>query len=266
MCATDHPHGLYPNDDHNGASSFDICCLTKDDRPEIPDDLPPDDTLMPSVPGWATDTLQAYRTSCASQGLHDLTLASPNPNPHSSSDPSSDSVNESSSSSGTSIDQDATLRRRARKNPARPRAAIACPFYKLNPKDFAPCGYAVTLRSSLAARLHVHHHHRRDVSCSPGDLSKLLTRYEAAASRRGRKHQERSWFRMWDMLFPDAKRPESVYMVSPTERELVAMRRWWKRAGPALVRNVLAPDEQDEDTLEQVQASILRKMVEQAGF
>ena len=55
-------------------------------------------------------------------------------------------------------------------------------------------------------------------------------------------------------------------MSSPTEKQLVAMRRWWKRSGPALVRGLLPAEEQDEDTIEQVQASILGRMVEQAGF
>ncbi|KAK0611830.1 hypothetical protein B0T14DRAFT_531109 [Immersiella caudata] len=263
MCATDRcPRGSDPN------GVVDVCYLTKHDKPENPDDLAQDDPLTPFVATWASQCLQAYRTSCTSQDLHHLSLA-PKPSPPPTTDGScslSDYTQDESSTSGTSTGDDAARRRQSRRNPAWLRRAIACPFYKNDPKRFHACGYGVTLRSSLAARYHVYLHHRADVDTPDNTLPKLLTQYEVAASRRGPKHQERSWLRMWDMLFPGAKRPESVYMSSPAERELVALRRWWKRAGPGLVKPLLADEADDEDSLEQVQASILQKMVEQAGI
>jgi len=270
MCATDRcPRVFDPNGDN-----IDVIYLKKCERPENPDDLAPDDTLMPLVATWATDCLQAYRISQTSQDLHHLSL-SPKPSPilipnptTNNPNPSSNDTENESSTSGTSTDSNATRRRKIRKHPAHPHKAIACPFYKRNPKRFHACGYNVTLRSALAARYHVYLHHRADVDTPDNIFPKLLTHYEAAASRAGPKHEEQSWSRLWDMLFCPMKGPESVYMSSPAEKELVALRRWWKREGPGLVKPLLAGEgeAEDEDTLEQVQASILGKMVEQAGM
>lgn len=82
---------------------------------------------------------------------------------------------------------------------------------------------------------------------------------------KGDKEQE-SWFRMWDVLFPGVGRPNAAYLTSPREREIVALRKFWKRVGPAVVKGLLALDRADLATREAVAGSVLRDMVQQAGL
>jgi hypothetical protein len=103
-----------------------------------------------------------------------------------------------------------------------------------------------------------------------GDTGGAAARYSPRRRRprlikRGDKEQE-SWFRMWDVLFPTVGRPETAYLASPREREIVALRRFWKRLGPGVVKGLLAPYRADPATREAVAGSVLRDMVRQAGL
>ncbi len=78
---------------------------------------------------------------------------------------------------------------------------------------------------------------------------------------------EESWFCMWDVLFPAVERPETGYLDTREEREVVALRRFWRRAGPRVVRGLLGSGEgADLATREAVAGSVLREMTEQAGL
>jgi hypothetical protein len=76
---------------------------------------------------------------------------------------------------------------------------------------------------------------------------------------------------MWDVLFPGEERPKTGYLVERREREVVALRRFWRRCGRDVVRALLGPDGArgrgvDEETREAVAGSVLREMVAQAGL
>ncbi|KAK3900566.1 hypothetical protein C8A05DRAFT_35800 [Staphylotrichum tortipilum] len=87
-----------------------------------------------------------------------------------------------------------------------------------------------------------------------------------SAKREG--EEEESWFRMWDVLFPGEPRPETGYLVERGEREVVALRAFWRRVGREVVRGLLGPDGggDEGETQEAVAGSVLREMVAQAGF
>ena len=84
----------------------------------------------------------------------------------------------------------------------------------------------------------------------------------------GEEEDEReSWFGMWDVLFPGVERPESVYLDAQEEREVVVLRRFWRRAGPRVVRGLLGlGGGADLATREALAGSVLQEMVEQAGL
>jgi len=182
---------------------------------------------------------------------------------------------------------------------------LACPMYKKDPRRYHSCAYTITLTSARAARQHViidhpvpiycamcHSHfptlrlrdeHERARTCTvlervegegdptiegvTGDQREKLLRLDASGKgpRRIYEDEEESWFRTWDVLFPGVKRPETAYLSSPEEREILAMRRFWKKAGPAVVKRLLG-EGTDGATLRAVQASVLEKMIEQAGL
>jgi hypothetical protein len=83
--------------------------------------------------------------------------------------------------------------------------------------------------------------------------------------KKGDKEQE-SWFHMWDVLFPGVGRPETTYLASPRERKIVALRRFWRKVGPGMVKRLLAPCRADLATREAAAGSVLRDMVQQAGL
>jgi hypothetical protein len=56
-----------------------------------------------------------------------------------------------------------------------------------------------------------------------------------------------------------------MYLSSPAEREVVGLRRFWRRAGPGVARGLLGPGA-DEATLKAVAASVLRAVVEQVLY
>jgi len=77
------------------------------------------------------------------------------------------------------------------------------------------------------------------------------------------------WFELWDILFPHIPRPGLVYLSAPRERELVSMRRFWRRTGPELVANVLQGREMlrwndlgEEAALVALHATVLEGMME----
>ncbi len=83
----------------------------------------------------------------------------------------------------------------------------------------------------------------------------------------GEEDGEESWFRMWDVLFPGVERPETGYLDAREEKEVVALRRFWRRVGPRVVRGLLGPGGgADLATREAVAGSVLLEMVEQAGL
>jgi hypothetical protein len=100
-----------------------------------------------------------------------------------------------------------------------------------------------------------------------GDQREKLLRLDASGKgpRRIYEDEEESWFRTWDVLFPGVKRPKTAYLSSPGEQEILALRRFWKKAGPAVVKRLLG-EETDGATLRAVQASVLEKMIKQAGL
>ena len=81
-----------------------------------------------------------------------------------------------------------------------------------------------------------------------------------------RDKEQESWFRMWDVLFPGVSRPETAYLASMREGEIVALRRFWRNIGLGMVKGLLAPCRADLATREAVAGSILRDMVQQAGL
>lgn len=112
---------------------------------------------------------------------------------------------------------------------------------------------------------------------------------EGAARSRGRaargkatKHTEKQtpaireeerWYAIWGILFPSVSPPSLAYLTEPGEREAVALRCFWRRAGPELVAGVLEErqllrweDPREEAALSALHASVLKGMVEEIGF
>ncbi len=84
----------------------------------------------------------------------------------------------------------------------------------------------------------------------------------------GDDDDEESWFRMWEVLFPGVPRPKTGYLAKPAEMGAVALRRFWRRVGPQVVKDLLRFEGggADRDTREAVAGSVLGEMVEQAGL
>ena len=129
---------------------------------------------------------------------------------------------------------------------------LACPFYKRNPKRYHACAGVVNIHNSRSVRQHVlsdhlapiycpicsshfpsaisRDEHIRARSCPERELTaeaiegatddqveKLLQWEAPRRSRRGMMREdteEASWFWMWDVLFPGAKRPKTVRLPS----------------------------------------------------
>lgn len=56
---------------------------------------------------------------------------------------------------------------------------------------------------------------------------------------------EAQWFEIWGLLFPEQKRPESVWVGSPFEEAVFALRSVWKNAGTRILEDVLGSSESD---------------------
>ena len=103
--------------------------------------------------------------------------------------------------------------------------------------------------------------------------------------RRGRRRKQRGetviatteeeeWHRIWNILFPDVvPMPTDVYLSSPREREVAALRAFWQAAGPELVSGLLRDrgllrweDPREEAALAALHASVLERVMEQSGL
>jgi hypothetical protein len=87
-------------------------------------------------------------------------------------------------------------------------------------------------------------------------------------SVRATDHEAEQWFDVWDILFPCSPRPESSYLSAPEEREVVSIRRFWRRDGPEMVAKVLEghgmlrwEDLDEEAALATLHASVLEGML-----
>ncbi len=128
---------------------------------------------------------------------------------------------------------------------------LACPFYKHNPQRYHACAGAADIRNAHSVREHVLTEHLAPIYCPiccshfPSALARdkhirarSCTQRELTAeviegatddqveellqwddaprrSRRGKMRgddDEVSWFRIWDVLFPGAKRPKTARM------------------------------------------------------
>ena len=181
--------------------------------------------------------------------------------------------------------------------------ALACPFYKHDPVRHRVCALSAPFPDVRRVKQHVivSHHapiycpicgehfpsavardaHARERTCALVDLAAADAGIEGATEEQveallrrgcgrnggGRDDEtvEEAWFRMWEVLFPGAPRPATAYLASPAEREVVALRRFWRRAGPGVVRGLLGPGAEDE-TVSAAAGSVLSAMVEQAGW
>jgi hypothetical protein len=105
--------------------------------------------------------------------------------------------------------------------------------------------------------------------------SRQRTRPGQKGSMDGDKHlasqsrnvAESRWFRIWEILFPDQPRPDSAFLDSPLEKEVVALRSFWRDHGPSLIANELRKDNllrwdvlQEEATLAALHSAVLREM------
>ncbi|KAL2132612.1 hypothetical protein VTI74DRAFT_3602 [Chaetomium olivicolor] len=274
---------------HHHSTNVDESMLSFDELPEKPSCLADGHPLQGAVQTLAAQCLQAYNTArttaAASQpsirAMRQLSLR-PKPCRHTR-------LRSSSNTTTTKTDAAASL------------DAMACPFYKRNPMRYHSCAWAVNIRNTRSAKQHViiDHHapiycpicsshfpsavardkHVRARSCTERELTadtlegvtedqveKLLQRDVGKAARRMREAEEASWFRMWDVLFTGVVRPKTAYLSSPREREVLALRRFWRRrAKLGAVREFLG-EGVDEATLKAMEASVFQNMVVQAGL
>lgn len=85
--------------------------------------------------------------------------------------------------------------------------------------------------------------------------------------------EEGRWFRTWDILFPGVPRPDSAYLSAPHEREITALRRFWRKVGPELASSLLEERGllqwsalQEDASIAAFYASVFIGMVEELGF
>ncbi|KAK1829237.1 hypothetical protein QBC39DRAFT_357025 [Podospora conica] len=96
------------------------------------------------------------------------------------------------------------------------------------------------------------------------DPPEVRGRQRAAAADDAERQRQR-WFRVWDTVFPGVPRPASAHMTAPREREVVALRRYWRKRGRKAVRAALREEERgDQEVLEALEESVLRRMMDLA--
>jgi hypothetical protein len=139
-------------------------------------------------------------------------------------------------------------------NDDKTRSHFACPFQRLNPFKHHNC-WKYELKRIKDVKQHVYRHHRqpeyycarcfktfktanvRDEHARSKDCDILESlRFEGIteaqkktlnkSSSRG-LHPQEQWFEMWDIIFPDEKRPSSAWMGSYLEESVQLLRRLW---------------------------------------
>ena len=184
-------------------------------------------------------------------------------------------------------------------------APLACPFYRLFPSEHYDCLWSLVLPDirSLIQHLIVDHRlsyfcpscHRtfpkasdRDrhivarscklredvilpVGVSEDQVGQLDSAYrQSVASGMG---EEAQWFHIWGILFPGAFIPSLVHLLKPQEREVIAIRQFWREEGHMLILDELERQglirldkSEDEPVLEALHASVLKGILETYGL
>lgn len=183
--------------------------------------------------------------------------------------------------------------------------AWACPFYKNDSQRHRPC-LTVNFTSIRSVKQHIIIDHHAPISCpichstfgssidkdkhivartctlrevlpevltgvTEDQVEKLMLRDpEVRRSERTADDEERQrqrWFRVWDTVFPGVPRPASAHMTAPREKEAVALRKYWRKEGRKLVHATLKEEDRgDEEVVEALQESVLRRMMDLRGL
>ncbi|KAK0740181.1 hypothetical protein B0T18DRAFT_417360 [Schizothecium vesticola] len=183
--------------------------------------------------------------------------------------------------------------------------ALACPFSKLDSQRHRSC-LTVSFPSVRSVKQHIIIDHHAPISCpichstfssstdrdrhivartctqrdtprdflsgvSEDQVERLMLRdpevrhAERAADDEERQRQR--WFRVWDTVFPGVPRPASAHMTETREREVVALRKYWRKQGRKMVHAALKEEDRaDEEVVEALQESVLRKMIDLRGL
>ncbi|KAF4465671.1 Ammonium transporter 1 [Fusarium albosuccineum] len=162
---------------------------------------------------------------------------------------------------------------------------LACPFYKFDSHHYRRChGYDLKKNSIVKQHLFRSHlqpkhcdrclevfdnedalrDHRRAQQCEvreyiapPGITPEQERRLRPRGSQN--KSESEQWFEMYEILFPDAKKPKSAYLNGELSEDVESLREFLERCGPAMVleklkeSNVFPQDVDNQDLQEQIQ-------------
>jgi hypothetical protein len=167
---------------------------------------------------------------------------------------------------------DGNLVRSGRKKPKlgnTPKRYLACPYFKRNPENHARCGKLALNRirdvKQHLQRRHYHEHHcprcfavfngarecdnhiRGETVCRPssGQLDSVSHHQRQVLSKKSNPTipEEGQWFVIWDVLFPQRKRPNSAYVDPELSDDFRQFQQYSEQHGPRVLGELLDANE-----------------------
>ncbi|KAJ0425051.1 hypothetical protein BJY00DRAFT_308936 [Aspergillus carlsbadensis] len=157
--------------------------------------------------------------------------------------------------------------------------ALACPFWKRNPREYRKC-FQYRLSRIRDVKQHIHRRHhppwrcmrcgeifpseetrdahaRADQACAVrhvahDDLSQ--SQMKALTRRANTRYTvEEQWYAIWDILFPGAERPASPYIDGMLSEEISSFQEFYQTRGPAILREALRESHRSGTSTQEVE-------------